>query len=82
MTVIGNKELTWDKDNDLIYQERTIVSLVPHEIHPKMWHLKFCWRDEKTPEFFNIFNARENARRFALSHLNQKAQENPTEARG
>lgn len=60
--------LHWE-DNKLFFQQQEIVELIPSKIE-KHYHLKFIWREEKTPEIFNIFNARENSRRIALYRLN------------
>jgi hypothetical protein len=65
MRILASGDFHWDSDNDLIFQKRAVCSLVKHETIPDHWHLKFDWRDEKTPEFFNIFNARENARLYS-----------------
>ena len=67
MRILADKEFTWNGD-DLMFQGEVICSIVKHETVPKHWHLKFSWRDEKTPEFFNIFNARENARLYSRRH--------------
>lgn len=66
----GWNKLHWDEDDDLIFQSMAMCSLVPHKTIPAHWHLKFIWRDDLTPEFFNIFNAKENARRIVLHRLN------------
>ncbi len=63
----------WDADNDLIYQGRAVCSLVKHKSIPNHWHLKFEWRDEKTEEFFNIINAKENARTICRKHYEETA---------
>lgn len=65
----GDSVLSW-KGLNLIFQKETLVELIPHETYPAHWYLKFRWRKEKTPEFFNIFNAKENSRRIALYRLN------------
>lgn len=58
------------KKNKLYFQNKLLVELIPHETYPKHWHLKFCWREEKTPEFFNAHNAWENSKRITLCRLN------------
>ena len=65
----GNEVLSW-KEYDLYFQDNLLVTLVPSTKYLDHYHLKFIWRDKITPEFFNIFNARENARRIALHRLN------------
>lgn len=65
----GFERLRW-KDEKLYHQKKYMGELIPHEIYPNHYHLKFAWRDEATPEFFNIFNAKENLMRFALHRLN------------
>ena len=75
MGKLADKEFTW-RDKDLIFRGEVICSLVPHQVVPNHWHLKFQWRHDKTPEFFNIFNARENARLYSRWH----AQQTPVEA--
>lgn len=70
MRHLARKDFNWD-GMDLIFQRRAICSLVPHEIYANHYHLKFEWRDEKTPEFFNIFNARENARIYSSRHVQE-----------
>lgn len=77
MRHLSHKEFNWDEDNDLIFQKRAVCSLVKHETIPAHWHLKFEWRDEKTPEFFNIFNARENARLICRKHYEETLAEAP-----
>jgi len=71
MTNLSHKQFHWE-DMDLIFQDRVIASLIPHEKYEKHWHIKFEWRNEKSPEFFNIFNARENARIYCLKHYQEK----------
>ena len=71
MRHLKRNDFNWD-DDDLIFQERAVCSLVKHETIPKHYHLKFEWRDEKTPEFFNIFNARENARLYSAQHEQER----------
>jgi len=65
----GDNVLSW-KDLKLMFNKKILVELIPSEKYEKHYHLKFCWREEKTPEFFNIFNAKENSRRIALYRLN------------
>lgn len=70
----------WDKlhweENKLFYQKQWLVELIPAKI-PNHYHLQFYWKDEPTPEFFNIFNARENARSIALNRLNYDTWQRP-----
>lgn len=54
----------------IFFEDELKVELVPHEKYENHYHLKFAWRDEKTPEFFNIVNAVENAKRITLFRLN------------
>jgi hypothetical protein len=65
----GYERFSW-KDKSLYFEKTKMVELIPHEKFPKMYHLKFKWRDEPTPEFFNSINAKENAQRFTLFRLN------------
>lgn len=65
---VRNKDLHWE-GNNLFYNEMLLTELIPHDVHENHYHLKFFWRDEKTPEFFNIVNARENARMYSLQRL-------------
>lgn len=65
----GWDRLHWE-DYKLYFQDQFMVELIPSSKYEKHYHLKFMWRDEPTPEFFNIFNARENARLIALNRLN------------
>lgn len=74
----GWDRLHWE-ENKLFFQEQELVELIPSEME-KHWHLKFIWRDTPTSEFFNIFNARENARIYALRRLNQDTWQKPTAA--
>lgn len=64
----GWNVLHWE-ENKLYFQDQWLVEIVPSK-YEKQYHLQFYWRDEPTVEFFNVFNARENARRFALHRLN------------
>lgn len=73
MRHLARKDFTWD-DLDLMFQKRAVCSLVPHKTISAHWHLKFEWRDEPTPEFFNIFNARENARIYSAQHVQESLQ--------
>lgn len=68
----GHEVLSWN-GLKLMFQKEVQVELIPHETIPAHWHLKFGWKEGITPEFFNIFNARENARRICLYHLNYDA---------
>lgn len=65
----GYDRLHWKKER-LFFEKKELVSLIPHERFDKMWYLKFSWRHDKTPEFFNIFWARENSMRISLFRLN------------
>lgn len=65
----GYERFTWE-DLKLYHQGKFMVELILSEKYEKHYHLKFMWRDEATPEFFNIINARENAKRFSLFRLN------------
>lgn len=75
MTEISQEELSWLRFKDLVYKGKTVASLVLSKDYPEMYHLKFYWRDEPTPEFFNIIHARENTRRIVRQHLMQDSQE-------
>lgn len=77
MRIPKREDFHWDEDNDLIYQGRAVCSLVKHETIPNHYHLKFEWRDEKTPEFFNIYNARENARVYCRRKQEETLREGP-----
>lgn len=65
----GHDRLKW-KGLKLYFGDRLVTELIPHDSAPKMYHLKFFWRDDKIPEYFNIIWARENARVYSLQHLN------------
>ena len=65
----GFERFRWE-GRKLYHQKKYMGELIPHEIYPNHYYLKFMWRDEATPEFFNIFNAKENFMRFALYRLN------------
>lgn len=67
---VRNKDLHWE-GNKLFFREMLLTELISHDTIEKHYHLKFFWRDEKTPEFFNIQNARENARMYSLRRLPQ-----------
>lgn len=79
MRHLARKDFTWD-GMDLMFQGRAVTSLVTHETIPNHYHLKFEWRDEKTPEFFNIFNARENARLYSARHVQESLSGGPPDA--
>lgn len=78
--MIGSEDLRWD-NKKLYHKDKLLVELIPHETYEKHWHLKFYWRDEKTPEFFNIINAKENSRVYALQHLNYDTRQKPAQPR-
>lgn len=65
----GYDRFKW-KNNKLTHEGKFLVELVPHEKYEKHYYLKFCWRKEKTPEFFNLVNAKMNAMEIALVRLN------------
>lgn len=65
----GYERFHWD-GMELYHEGIFMAELIPSEKWDKQYHLKFMWRDEPTPEFFNIFNARENCKRCALYRLN------------
>lgn len=67
-TNIRQKNLHWEEDK-LFYKKKLLTELIPHETIPDHYHLKFFWRDEKTPEFFNKTNARENARLYSIQRV-------------
>lgn len=66
----GYDVLRWEDGKKLFFSDELQVELIPHEVYEKHYHLKFRWRDEPTPEFFNIHNAKDNAMRITLFHLN------------
>lgn len=76
MRVVARDAFHWE-DLNLIFQKRTVATLIPHATFPSHWHLKFEWRDTPTPEFFNIFNARENCRLICRKHYEETAGEAP-----
>lgn len=65
---VRNKDLHGE-GNKLYFRKILLTELIPHGTIEKHYHLKFYWREEKTPEFFNIYNARENARTMSLRRL-------------
>lgn len=71
---VRNKDLHWE-ENKLFYQECLLAELIPHDVYENHYHLKFYWREEKTPEFFNLTNAKENARSYSLQRLPQSHRE-------
>ncbi len=68
--MIGRDRFYWDKLK-LYYKDELQVELIPHENYENMYYLRFRWRDEKTPEFFNLINARENSRIYSARHVNE-----------
>jgi hypothetical protein len=75
---VRNRHLHWE-DKKLYLKEKLLTELIPNETYGNHYHLKFFWRDEKTPEFFNIFNARENARLYSLQKMSQSPSKDYTE---
>ncbi len=73
----GYQNLKWVKHKDLKFGDVTMASLIPHKYYPKMYHLKFFWRDGKTPEFFNGTWAQENAVQIVLHRLNYDTWQRP-----
>lgn len=65
----GYNLLKW-KGLNLFFRKKKYVTLIPHETYPKMYYLKFFWREEKTPEYFNIIWSRENSMEILLYRLN------------
>lgn len=70
MRIVARNNLHWE-DLKLCWKDEVWTELIPHEIHLNHYHLKFRWRDEKTPEFFNIVNARENARVYSRRKIEE-----------
>lgn len=68
----GYEVLSW-KDNKLYFQNKVYVELIPNEKYNFMFHLKFKWRSEKTPEIFNKTNAKENSMIYLIHRLNYDA---------
>lgn len=59
------------RDGYKIYHEnRFVAEIIPHKTIPQHYHIQFSWREAPTPEFFNIVNAIDNAKRIALHRLN------------
>ena len=75
MRTVARQAFHWEDHKDLIFQDRIVCSLVPHAIHPNHYHLKFEWRDEPTPEFFNLTNAKDNAWTICRRHYEEKLTE-------
>lgn len=73
MRHLARKDFHWE-ENHLIFQRRSVCYLVEDKNHKNHYHLKFYWRDEPTPEFFNIVNARENARIYCTRHEQERLQ--------
>lgn len=72
----GWDRLHWE-GTKLFFQDQWLTELVPSEIK-NHYHLQFYWRDAPTPEFFNIVNARENARIYSLHRLNYDMWQRPS----
>lgn len=79
MRKLAHKEFHWEGDH-LIFQNKSVCYLVKDEDHKDHWHLKFAWRNEPTPEFFNRTNAMENARVYSLKHSQQSLYVAPLDA--
>lgn len=71
---VRNRHLHWKGDH-LILKDKSVCYLVKNENYEDHWHLKFYWRDEPTSEFFNIVNAKENARLYVLQKMSQSPRE-------
>lgn len=80
-TLHNNKEMHW-KEWTLMFLEQEMCTLIPHDFYARHYHLKFSWRAEKTPEFFNLVNAKENARIYSLGYLNKDVNEARRKAAG
>lgn len=71
MRHLKRRDFHWEGDH-LIFQNKSVCYLVKDENHEDHWHLKFYWRNEPTPEFFNIVNAQENAIVYCQRHEEEK----------
>lgn len=80
MTMHGWDEFYWDR-HDLRFENRTVAYLVPSEIYENHYHIKFEWRDEPTPEIFNLTNAKDNARRICQRRMNKDTEEKLSQPR-
>lgn len=65
---LRRRHLHWE-GLKLFYSEALLVELIAHEKHENHYYLKFFWREEETPEFFNLTNAKENAVVYSLQRL-------------
>lgn len=75
-TNLRQRHLHWEGDK-LFYRKKLLTELIPHDSVPNHYHLKFFWRNEKTPEFFNKTNARENARLYSIHNVSLELQAAP-----
>lgn len=71
MRYVSRDSMHWD-GLKLYFGKELQTELIPHEKYENHYHLKFRWRDEKTPEFFNLINARENARVYSRRNIEEK----------
>lgn len=78
MRHLARKDFTWE-GMDLKFQNETVCSLIPSQKYENHYHLKFSWREKETPEFFNIFNARENARIYSAQNVQERYDAEPVE---
>lgn len=70
MRHLSRKDFHWE-EMDLMFGKEVVTTLIPHKTIPNHYHLKFYWREEETPEFFNIVNARENARLYSSRRVQE-----------
>lgn len=72
MRELARNEFKWKDRRELKFENRTVCKLIPHNAHKNHYHLKFEWRAENTPEFFNLTNAKENGWSVCRKHYQEK----------
>lgn len=73
MNIIGRSRLEW-KEDDLFFQNRKMVSIVPEMNNHNRWWL--MWPDETlSADWYNRTRAKENAIKIALRELNNGVEE-------
>lgn len=85
MTIHGWNEFKWLHSHGewyLLFNENEVARLIKHENIENHYHILFDWRKDKTPEFFNITNAKDNARSICLAKVNNNIKKHVQEARG
>ena len=79
--MIEYKDMHWEEDKLFYGKIDTTIRLVPDDVYPNQYRLTWNFeKPEKSVNFYNIINAKDNARVLYLRHRNNDTEKRCREA--